>query len=794
MRRAVSRLSSSNTADGHGLRPVKGSRRHLASTAGGRVFFAASFLLVGAVAASGQAGQTGILSLPEVDLAAYDPDIRALIESGVDRVEALQQDAPADTGSLALAYGELGRAALYYALPGLAEAGLRNAAALQPEDFTWFYYLGVHYQNERELPRARAAFERALALRPADHTTIIRLGQVLLLLDDPRAETFFERAKTAEPWAAAAFYGLGRTARQKDDLDLAIEYFEAALGRQSDSMEIRQQLGLAYRDAGRLERAREHLASVGGRVLTFEDPLVESLQTDFSNSSVYRGLKAVESGRFERAAEYYREAVAGDPSNPVYRKALGGVLSTLGDHDGAVEQLEEAVRLQPDRALNRVSLAMALAERDGLTAVVKEQLRVAQELAPGLREVRLGPAEALVRVGLLEEAKAELESVLQGDPEDTEARRLLAALLLRQGDGETAIRHLEFVLEREPEEPQTLLGYGRALTSLGQDERAAQALKQVLEVAIESGQRALAHFELAQVLDRLGESDLALLHYRRGAALRPGYRPAQFALGLALAESSRHEEAAEIYAAILEQEPGDMEARRERALSLAEAGQLSQAIEELEAVLETPEPLDGGDPLGLTLAVLLLRDGRDADAEALLRRLIDGTPEQKDAHFNLAVVLSRRGQLDESARHLRQVLALDPADAQAHLLLAQLLARMQRFAEMRTTLEGAHRELPENLSISRALVQLLIGSPDRSVRDADTALGLALTLYGQQPAAEHSALVAAALAASARLNEAVSWQKRAVDEAEKARFPPRQLDLMRQDLARYHHQSGGGGF
>ena len=775
------------------MRPVRGSRRYLASTAGGRVLFAVSFLLVGAATASTEATPTGILPLPEVDLAAYDPDIRALIESGIDRVEALRQDAPADTGSLAPAYGELGRAALYYALPGLAEAGLRNAAVLQPENFTWLYYLGVHYQNERELPRARAAFERALALRPADHATIIRLGQVLLLLYDPRAEDLFERARAAEPWAAAAFYGLGRVARQKGDLDLAIDYFEAALGHQSDSMEIRQQLGLAYRDAGRLERAEEHLASVGERGLTFEDPLVESLQTDFSNSSVYRGLKAVESGRFERAAEYYREAVAGDPSNPVYRKALGGVLSTLGDHDGAVEQFEEAVRLEPDRALNRVSLAMALAERDGLTAVVEEQLRVAQELAPGLREVRLGPAEALVRVGLLDEAKSELESVLQRDPEDTEARRLLAALLLRQGDGEAAIRHLESVLEREPEEPQTLLSYGRALASVGRDERAAHTLKQVLDVAVESGQRALAHFELAQVLDRLGESDLALWHYRRGAALRPGYRPAQFALGLALAESSRHEEAAEIYAAILAREPGDTEARRERALSLAESGHLGQAIAELEAALETPGQLDGGGPLGLTLAVLLLRDGRDAEAEALLRRLIDGAPEEKDAHFNLAIVLSKSGRLDESARHLRQVLVLDPADAQAHLLLARLLARMQRFAEMRTTLEAAHRELPENLSISRALVQLLIGSPDRSVRDSDTALGLALTLYGQQPAAEHSALVAAALAASARLNEAVSWQKRAVDEAEKARFPPRQLDLMRQDLARYHHQSGGDG-
>jgi len=60
-----------------------------------------------------------------------------------------------------------------------------------------------------------------------------------------------------------------------------------------------------------------------------------------------------------------------------------------------------------------------------------------------------------------------------------------------------------------------------------------------------------------------------------------------------------------------------------------------------------------------------------------------------------------------------------------------------------------------------------------------------LRLYETTPGAEHAALVAAALAGSKRLGEAVEWQTRAVAEAEAASLSEQQLELLRRDLARY---------
>ncbi len=731
--------------------------------------------------------------IPRPDLSSYGPSVRLVIESGLARIDELLAEESPDTRTLADAYGELGRAALFYSQTGLADACLRNAAELRPDDFRWHYYLAVHFQNERQLEEARAALERASTLQPGDGATLLRLGQVLELSGDPEAAAaFFERVEEAEPWAAAARYGLGRSAVRRGDTQAAIEHYEAALELQPNAAEVRQQLGLAYRDAGDLEAARAHLTARSGSALSFADPLVEALQVEFSNSSVYQGMKALAAGRFTEAARHYAEAVESDSANPVYRQALGGLLSTVGDLDGAVEQLEEALRLDPEKAMLRVALALALAQRDGFTDAVGEHFRIAREQAPGLKDARLGPAEAYARIGRFEEAEAELEAAIEEDPEDMDARLLWAEILLQQDRGEEAVRQLEIVVERWPKRPQVLLSYGRALSSVEEDAAASEVLQRVLEGDANPGQQSLAHLELGQTSDRLGNPERALFHYRRSARLRPESKPARIALALALADSGRHSEAAEVYSEILAVDPEDAEVRRERALSLAESGRLDEAIGELESAFEASADRQARDLLGLALATLQQRNGRSTEVEAVLRRLVEESPELPDAQFNLALVLGRRGELEGARRHLERALELDPKDAQAYLALSQLLAGTERFAEMRSTLERAHRELPDNLEIMRALTRLLVASPDRSVRDLPSALPLALKLCERQPAAGHSALVAAALAGSARFDEAVVWQTRAVAEAQEVGLDERQLSLMRQDLARYRQEAGSG--
>lgn len=727
-----------------------------------------------------------LVPLPAVELGEVAPEVRSVIESAEALVGELAKADAVDRDRLAEAYGNLGRAALFYLQPELADACLLNAAALAPDDYRWHYYLGAQHHDARRLPEARDSLERALELEAGDGASLIRLGRVLLLSDQPeRAAAAFESARVKKPWAPAALYGLGQAAARRGEPETAVSFFKQALEVQPEAAEIRQQLGLAYREAGRLDAAREQLAARATGQLTFPDPLIEELQNDFANSAVYRGLAAEGAGRFQEAAREYAKAVEGNPDNPVFHQALGSVLNTLGDQDGAIREFGEAVRLDPEAAMARVSLGRALAARDGFTQEVAAQFEAAREVAPNLKEARVGLGQALAKLGRFAEAVAEFVAAAETDPEDVGVRLLWGETLLLMNRPEEALPQLEFALESFPERPQVLLAYGRALSGQGADEAAREALQKVIDSDAEGRLRSPAHLELAVVLDRGGDPDTALLHYRSAADLLPEYKPPQLGLARALTAAGRHAEAADTYALITLIDPEDLAARRERARSLAAAGRVGQAIEELEAARSIAVGPDGRASLGLALAALQQLDGRTVEATELLSRLVEESPDSKDAHFNLALAFGRGGRHEEAAAHLDRVVELAPGDVQAHLLLAQLWAGKERFDRARSNLERANGLLPDNLDVMRALTYLLVGSPDRTVRDTTAALPLAKRLYEELPAPEHAALVAAALAGSERLQEAVEWQLRAVAQAEAESLPEQQLELLRRDLARY---------
>ncbi len=726
------------------------------------------------------------MPLPEVELGTYDPEVRAVLESARKRIDELSRADAVEPARLAEAYGNLGRAALFYLQGELARASLSNAATLDPGEFRWHYYLGSHDHDERRLPEARASLARALVLRPGDGATLIRLGRVLLLLDEPdRAAEAFESARAKTQWVAAALYGLGRCAAQRGEPEVAVGFFEQARELQPEAAEIRQQLAMAYRDAGKPDAARAELAVRPGGELIFPDPLVESLGLEFANSAVYRGLAAQSAGRLEEAAREYRKAVEGDPENSAFRQALGDVLVTLGDKDGAVRELQEAARLDPGDAMVRVSLGRALAQRDGFTTEVAEQFEAAREVGPDLKEARIGLGQALSRLGRFAEAVAEFEVAVRADPDDAAGRLLLGETLLLLNRNEQALEQLALAVESFPDRPQALVNYGIALSRTGNAEGAAEVLRKVIDGDASTRQKSLAHLELAETLDRLGDSATALLHYRSAADLLPEYKPPQLGLARALNRAGRHGEAAETYALVLLVDPDDVGALGERARSLAAAGRVDLAVTELARARSTLVEPSARAEIGLTLAGLRQTAGQHQKAAELLLEVVAEAPDSKDAHFNLAVELGRQGNHDAAIGHLKRVVEIDPEDVEARLVLAQLWAGGGRFAEARSTLEVAHGRLPENLPVARALAYILVGSPDRAVRDPEAALPVARRLYEARPAAEHAALVAAALAGSKRLEEAVEWQTRAVSEAEAEKLPERQLELMRKDLARY---------
>jgi tetratricopeptide (TPR) repeat protein len=109
-------------------------------------------------------------------------------------------------------------------------------------------------------------------------------------------------------------------------------------------------------------------------------------------------------------------------------------------------------------------------------------------------------------------------------------------------------------------------------------------------------------------------------------------------------------------------------------------------------------------PAKMNLAVLLGRQGRDGEAETLLREVLDAYPDQYDAAYSLALVLVASGRREEALQYLDQAVGGLPYRARVHYNRGLLLAQMGRDEDAETALRAALQLQPESVDYLYALI------------------------------------------------------------------------------------------
>ena len=593
-----------------------------------------------------------LLPIPAVELSGdAESGVQEVFPQLLQTIDQLRSSGGATPNELGEAFGELGRAALYYEIGAVIEPALINAQRLEPEEYRWPYYLGAYYQDQRRLEEAVEQLEKAYGLRPADPAVNLRLGQLALLADRPtRAPEYFERARGSEGYAAWALYGLGRSASLRGDDAAALEMFEAALQLEPEAAEIHQQMGLTYRKLRDMDAAREHLSKQAASSLTFPDPLMDSLKGDFSRSHLFAGLEAQSTGRWDDAVAEYRQAVVQDPTSGVNHQILADALEKSGDLDSAIEEFRIAVDLLPSDAMVRVQLARALTSRDGLTEEVVGLYRQAVELAPDLEDARKGLGYMLVQQQRYEEAFEHLDAALEIDPADPGSRLLRARSLAAVGRDSEARTELESLLEIRPEFLEATLDLAAIEARQGDFDAAIARLEAVLAGAEDVHSRAILNFEIGGLWQLSGDDASALRYYDAAIEQAPELRDAQFNRAVSLGRLGRQEEAEEQLRRVLELDPEDEDAYLALAQALAGRGQFGESREVLKKALgEIP---DSRLVTGALIQLLLaspdpeVRDGEAAVPLAI--RLHEAEPSIRNGAM-VAAALGAAGRSAEAA-------------------------------------------------------------------------------------------------------------------------------------------------
>ena len=424
----------------------------------------------------GQVPEPDLTGIPAVD-AQRLREYRSLTANALEHAAA-----PLEAQLAANTYGDLCARYLHYELHDAAAGCLDQIRELAPGDFQWAYFQLLLDIATGDFDGARSSAEQALAIRPDDPPTLIRLAELHVAAGDiDAAEAAYEAALAAYPESATARVGLGYIAMERGDPARALEIFQEVAASQPEGSEANHHVGLAYRTLGDGDRAVEAWRLNQDILIPMYDPLLERLRPLEEDVilPLDRAVAAAAEGDHERAVGLYEEILQANEADDEAHFRLAGSLLVLGDSARGERHLRRAIALNADHPGAHFALAMVLAQA-GRRTEAAQHLERAADLAPENLPWRLQRAQMRAASGNTAGAIDELRQIVALDPGMIEARRPLAALLVGSGRAEEAAAQLQALVALTPDDLQVRFNLGLMLFETGRYAEAGTALDEAL--------------------------------------------------------------------------------------------------------------------------------------------------------------------------------------------------------------------------------------------------------------------------------------------------------------------------
>jgi tetratricopeptide (TPR) repeat protein len=353
-----------------------------------------------------------------------------------------------------------------------AEAELRKAIAVNPDQGEWHFNLGLTLEADGRETEALACYLRAVELLPEESQPLIAAGITANRLGRyAHAIEWLQRAVRLDPASEAAY------AHQMDSL--------IRMGRLDEAETL-------------FYLAQQHVSEAPNCLLMMAEILIQGRQWD-------------------RAGWCLREALRLEPALHRARARLGTVLAASGQPDRALQMFLRDLRDDPGNVETLLDLADLLTELNRLPDAA-EKLRRVLELQPANVEAHLRLGRIALQARRYDEAHVEFELVLKLDPDYPQVRLVLAEVLLQRRRLDEARAHLRDELGRMAPDDA-----GADLPALGE-----------LLLRADLAAEAVSVFELA-IQRKPGTADLlrrlALARFRSGDR-RGGIRTARQVLRL----------------------------------------------------------------------------------------------------------------------------------------------------------------------------------------------------------------------------------------------------------------------
>jgi tetratricopeptide (TPR) repeat protein len=216
-----------------------------------------------------------------------------------------------------------------------AESGFQAVLKLEPSNIGALGNLGVIYSRTHRYTQAIDSYQRALRIAPLDKAMLTNLGLTYVKQEEfTAAASIFEKLARdqsnlqARELLASCRVSLGQ-------FDLAFAVLKPLAEAEPDNPGVLYMLGIALTRLKRTDEAQTAFT----RMMTAAKP---------AQANFLMGKASYETGNFEKAADFFNQAIAQDPSLIEAHRELGKTLTSLHNDSEAERELRSAGNDDPE--------------------------------------------------------------------------------------------------------------------------------------------------------------------------------------------------------------------------------------------------------------------------------------------------------------------------------------------------------------------------------------------------------------------------------------------------------------
>lgn len=542
-------------------------------------------------------------------------------------------------------------------------------------------------------------------------------------------------SKSSRPPDASALYHfmLGYQAELSQNMELALEEYQAALQADPTAQSIKARLASLYFSLGDMPKALRYAEEVaegpsqdasvliqvarilassgqGEKALGVLDRVIKQ-DPEAGEAYFSKGLLLLNLKRPGEAEEAMRAGIEKAPDSAVGHYHFGRVLIETGKVEDARSAFERAITVNPSfepAYLALSSLHESRNEKERAIGILRKYL---ENIDPRNREIRRQLVRLHVESKDYNAAMQELDRLIAEDPSDLDAQLRLAIILGEKKDYTKAINTLTLILKARPAELKVRDYLGYIYEEAKETEKAIEAytLNVQLEPTYFEG-----HLHLGLLYYRLKKFPDAMEHLERAIALNPKQPEPHIVMGLAYLQQKQFEKSAGAFEEGIRHNPQNADLHFNLGTAYDKLDRFDDVVVAMETAIKLdPHHADALNYLGYSYAE---RGIRVDLAVVLTKQAVALKPDNGYYVDSLGWALFKSGQLSDALREIQKAVALVGDDPVIFEHLGDIYAKQQKLSDAREAWLHALELDPSNDKLMERFRDHGLGDPAQEER------------------------------------------------------------------------------